>query len=215
MIKKTKPTRGRPRKHPKPEPEQVSRKVSESGPVKGVISEDELMQKVQQVKATADSLPESEHSNIPPGNELEKDLLQAAGIAPEPEPGEEGQPLAEPEKKPEAPPVNKDNPQSIDAICDLENALLLTPIEFGIDLPKGFLQITEQEKILQAQFRPDEIVFKKSSEWYWGINITLLFSKFLKWLFWNMRNKREAKRKAEALKKATDKTDREEQTRAA
>jgi hypothetical protein len=140
---------------------------------------------------------------LEPGNKLEQELLEAAGVAPEPEPGAEPAPQAKE-------PATAAPADVTDVICEMENNILLKPLEYGLGLEKNFLCITEDEQKLCAAFRPDDMEVKKSAEWYWGINITLLFSKFLKWLFFNMRQKREAKQKAAEEKR---KEKEEEKTR--
>lgn len=191
-IKKTevKRGRGRPRKEP-----DVKKKTDLAEPVikseespKGIITEDELLDKVQSVRQTGESLPEEHQTEIEPGIKLEDNLLNAENAE---------------EIKPSATTDTPGVPVEGDAIAEMENAMILVPLEQEMNLPKDFLRLNEQDQKLLSMVRPDDLGVTKSPEWYWSIFGLLNVSKFTKWFFYNRRMKKEAakkKAKEESLK---------------
>lgn len=151
---------------------------------KGIITEGDLLEKVESVKATGEQLPDENKTTIEPGTGLETELInsgqETTGVAAETEASAEAQG---------------------DVIAEMENNMILSPLEVGLDLQKGFLTISKDEQKLLAMVRPDDLEIKKSPEAYWTVLGLLNVSKFIKWFVWNWRRKKEEKKKAEQKKK--------------
>lgn len=185
--------RGRPRK---PEPAPAEKKKTDSpaqqqpeeNSLKGIITEDELLNKAESIRKTGEELPAEHQTEIEPGTGLENDLIKLAS----------GEEITE-NTEVEQPAATSPEPMSAggDVIAEMENNIVLVPLEEGLGLKKGFLRINEDEQKLLAMVRPDDMEAKKSQEWYWGIFGLLNLSKALKWYLYNLRQKKEAKKKAE------------------
>lgn len=196
---KTKRGRGRPRKvAPEIKEKKRTALVEPSQPVedspKGIITEDEILKKAASIRATGEELPEEEQTEIEPGQQLEADLLAADEQSPEDAAGSNS----------ERP--NTGSPAQGDVIAQMENSMVLAPLEEGLGLQKGFLIMTEADQNLLAMVRPDDLEIKKSPEGYWTVFSLLNVSKFMKWFIWNWRQKKAARQKA-----AEEKAKREQQ----
>lgn len=188
----TKRGRGRPKgsfkKKEQPPTDLAGQEPPQDFTPKGIISEGELLQKVDSIRKTGESLPEEHQTEIAPGESLESELISA---------GEE-QPGAGTEGEPGQQPATGTGGETIpgDVILEMENNMLMSPIEEGLNLERGFLSFTKQEQNLAAKVRPDDLEIKKSAETYWLIVGLLNVSKFLKWLVWNWRKRKDEKKKA-------------------
>lgn len=206
-MKKEKPKRGRGRprkvqpvkdekkKTDYPEQPQASEEITP----KGIISEDDLLKKAESIRATGEELPAEHQTEIEPGEQLENDLISS----------EINEPQAEGEQQPAA---AAGEPVQGDAIAEMENRMLLAPLEMGMNLPEGLLILNGGDQALLAMVRPDDLEIKKSPEAYWTVLGLLNVSKFMNWFIYNLRKKRAAKKAAaEAEEKRQREAEAEEQ----